>query len=201
LTQLPAPLERLIQELSRLPGIGPKTAQRLAFHLLRADRQRAESLALAIGDVKARIGYCSRWYNIAEGSLCAICSSTRRDATLICVVESALDVLAVERTSEFNGLYFVLHGVISPIDGIGPDQLHMPQLFERVRAEGILEVIVATDADIEGEATAVYLQRSLAPLGVTVTRPAHGLPVGGDLEYADELTLGRALEGRRELDA
>jgi recombination protein RecR len=196
-TQLPEPLERLIQELSRLPGIGPKTAQRLAFHLLRTDRQRAESLALAIGDVKARIGYCSRCYNIAEGSLCAICSSTRRDASLLCVVESALDVLAVERTSEFNGLYFVLHGVISPIDGIGPDQLHMPQLFDRVRAEGILEVIVATDADIEGEATAVYLQRSLLPLGVTVTRPAHGLPVGGDLEYADELTLARAMAGRR----
>jgi recombination protein RecR len=195
--QLPEPLERLIQELSRLPGIGPKTAQRLAFHLLRADRQRAESLALAIGDVKARIGYCSRCYNIAEGSLCAICMSTRRDASVICVVESALDVLAVERTSEFNGLYFVLHGVISPIDGIGPDQLHMPELFDRVRAEGITEVIVATDADIEGEATAVYLQRSLAPTGVTVTRPAHGLPVGGDLEYADELTLARAMAGRR----
>jgi recombination protein RecR len=196
-TQLPEPLERLIQELSRLPGIGPKTAQRLAFHLLRADRQRAESLALAIGDVKARIGYCSRCYNIAEGSLCAICMSTRRDASVLCVVESALDVLAVERTSEFDGLYFVLHGVISPIDGIGPDQLHMPELFERVRAEGILEVIVATDADIEGEATAVYLQRALSPLGVTVTRPAHGLPVGGDLEYADELTLARAMAGRR----
>jgi recombination protein RecR len=195
--QLPEPLERLIQELSRLPGIGPKTAQRLAFHLLRADRQRAESLAIAIGDVKARIGYCSRCYNIAEGSLCAICMSTRRDATVLCVVESALDVLAVERTSEFNGLYFVLHGVISPIDGIGPDQLHMPQLFERVRSEGVVEVIVATDADIEGEATAVYLQRSLSPLGVTVTRPAHGLPVGGDLEYADELTLARAMAGRR----
>jgi recombination protein RecR len=195
--QLPEPLERLIQELSRLPGIGPKTAQRLAFHLLRADRQRAESLALAIGDVKARIGYCERCYNIAEGSLCAICSSTRRDASLLCVVESALDLLAVERTSEFNGLYFVLHGVISPIDGIGPDQLHMPQLFDRVRTEGLVEVIVATDADIEGEATAVYLQRALAPLGVTVTRPAHGLPVGGDLEYADELTLARAMAGRR----
>jgi recombination protein RecR len=195
--QLPEPLERLIQELSRLPGIGPKTAQRLAFHLLRADRQRAESLALAIGDVKARIGYCERCYNIAEGSLCAICSSTRRDASVICVVESALDVLAVERTSEFSGLYFVLHGVISPIDGIGPDQLHIPQLFDRVRTEGITEVIVATDADIEGEATAVYLQRTLAPLGVTVTRPAHGLPVGGDLEYADELTLARAMAGRR----
>ncbi len=195
--QLPEPLERLIQELSRLPGIGPKTAQRLAFHLLRADRQRAESLAIAIGDVKARIGYCSRCYNIAEGSLCAICMSTRRDPTVLCVVESALDVLAVERTSEFNGLYFVLHGVISPIDGIGPDQLHMPQLFDRVGSEEVVEVIVATDADIEGEATAVYLQRSLSPLGVTVTRPAHGLPVGGDLEYADELTLARAMAGRR----
>jgi recombination protein RecR len=197
LPQLPEPLERLIQELSRLPGIGPKTAQRLAFHLLRADRQRAESLALAIGDVKARIGYCERCYNIAEGSLCAICMSTRRDASVLCVVESALDVLAVERTSEFNGLYFVLHGVISPIDGIGPDQLHMPQLFDRVRSEGVAEVIVATDADIEGEATALYLQRALMPLGVTVTRPAHGLPVGGDLEYADELTLARAMAGRR----
>ena len=195
--QLPEPLERLIQELSRLPGIGPKTAQRLAFHLLRVDRQRAESLALAIGDVKARIGYCERCYNIAEGPLCAICSSPRRDPLVLCVVESALDVLAVERTSEFNGLYFVLHGVISPIDGIGPDQLHMPQLLDRVRNEGVTEVIVATDADIEGEATAVYLQRSLIPSGVTVTRPAHGLPVGGDLEYADELTLARALAGRR----
>jgi recombination protein RecR len=197
LPQLPEPLERLIQELSRLPGIGPKTAQRLAFHLLRADRQRAESLAQAIGDVKARIGYCERCYNIAEGSLCAICMSTRRDATVLCVVESALDVLAVERTSEFNGLYFVLHGVISPIDGIGPDQLHMHHLLERVRNEGVTEVIIATDADIEGEATAVYLQRALMPLGATVTRPAHGLPVGGDLEYADELTLARALAGRR----
>jgi recombination protein RecR len=197
LPQLPEPLERLIQELSRLPGVGPKTAQRLAFHLLRADRQRAESLAQAIGDVKARIGYCERCYNIAEGSLCAICASPRRDASLLCVVESALDVLAVERTSEFNGLYFVLHGVISPIDGIGPDQLHMPQLLDRVREEGVAEVIVATDADIEGEATAVYLQRALLPLGAKVTRPAHGLPVGGDLEYADELTLARALAGRR----
>jgi recombination protein RecR len=197
LPQLPEPLERLIQELSRLPGIGPKTAQRLAFHLLRADRQRAESLAQAIGDVKARIGYCERCYNIAEGSLCAICASPRRDASVLCVVESALDVLAVERTSEFNGLYFVLHGVISPIDGIGPDQLHVSHLLDRVRAEGVTEVIVATDADIEGEATALYLQRALMPLGAKVTRPAHGLPVGGDLEYADELTLAKALSGRR----
>ena len=191
------PIERLIDQLKHLPGIGPKTAQRLAFHLLRADRQRAESLALAIADVKARIGYCERCYNIAEGSLCAICSSSRRDASVICVVESAMDVLAVERTAEFNGLYFVLHGVISPIDGIGPDQIHVPQLLDRAREEGVLEVIVATDADIEGEATAVYLQRALAPLGIKVTRPAHGLPVGGDLEYADELTLARAMSGRR----
>jgi len=195
--QLPEPLDRLISELSRLPGVGPKTAQRLAFHLLRADRQRAESLAQAIVDMKARIGFCERCYNIAEGSLCAICSSARRDATLLCVVESPLDVLAVERTSEFAGLYFVLNGVISPIDGIGPEQIHVHHLLERVRNEDVAEVIVATDADIEGEATAVYLQRALAPLGVQVTRPAHGLPVGGDLEYADELTLARAMAGRR----
>ena len=165
--------------------------------MLRTDRLRAESLAQAIGDVKARIGYCERCYNIAEGSLCAICMSTRRDATMLCVVESALDVLAIERTAEFNGLYFVLHGVISPIDGIGPDQIHVPQLLDRVRDEGVTEVIIATDADIEGEATAMYLQRALTPLGATVTRPAHGLPVGGDLEYADELTLARAMSGRR----
>ena len=195
--QLPEPLDRLISELSRLPGVGPKTAQRLAFHMLRADRQRAESLAQAIVDMKSRIGYCERCYNIAEGSLCAICSSARRDATLLCVVETPLDVLAVERTSEFAGLYFVLNGVISPIDGVGPDQIHVPQLLDRVRGDGVAEVIVATDADIEGEATAVYLQRALAPLGVMVTRPAHGLPVGGDLEYADELTLARAITGRR----
>ena len=194
--QLPEPLERLINELSRLPGVGPKTAQRLAFHLLRADRVRADSLAQAIADVKARIGYCERCYNISEGGLCAICASSRRDTSVLCVVETALDVLAVERTSEFSGLYFVLHGVISPIDGIGPDQIHVPQLLDRVREDGVAEVIVATDADIEGEATAVYLQRALVPLGVKVTRPAHGLPVGGDLEYADELTLARAFAGR-----
>ena len=195
--QLPEPLERLIQELSRLPGIGPKTAQRLAFHLLRVDRVRADSLAKAIEDVKARIGYCERCYNIAEGSLCWICASPRRDASVLCVVESAFDVLAIERTSEFSGLYFVLHGVISPIDGVGPEQIHVPQLLERVREEAVGEVIIATDADIEGEATAVYLQRALLPLVATVTRPAHGLPVGGDLEYADELTLAKAMAGRR----
>jgi len=194
---LPEPLERLIQELSRLPGIGPKTAQRLAFHLLRVDRVRADALASAIEEVKDRIGYCERCYNIAEGGLCAICASPRRDATVLCVVESAFDVLAIERTAEFSGLYFVLHGVISPIDGIGPEQIHVQQLLDRVRDEAVAEVIIATDADIEGEATALYLQRALQPLGATVTRPAHGLPVGGDLEYADELTLARAMAGRR----
>ena len=195
--QLPPALEQLIQELSRLPSVGPKTAQRLAFHILRSDRPRAEALAQAILDVKTRIGYCARCHNIAEARLCGICASGRRDPSLVCVVESALDLLAIERTAEYQGLYHVLHGVISPIDGIGPEDIHVPQLIERVREGGVEEVIVATDADIEGEATAVYLSRALAPLGVKVTRPAHGLPVGGDLEYADELTLARAITGRR----
>ena len=197
MAQLPVALEELIQELSRLPSVGPKTAQRLAFHILRSDRGRAEALARAIVDVKTRIGYCERCWNIAEGDLCAICLSTRRDTSVLCVVESPLDVLAIERTAEFQGLYHVLHGVISPIDGVGPEDIHVPALLERVGAGEVGEVIVATDADIEGEATAVYLSRALATLGVTVTRPAHGLPVGGDLEYADELTLARALSGRR----
>ena len=197
MTQLPAALEELIQELSRLPSVGPKTAQRLAFHILRSDRERADALAKAIGDVKARIGYCERCWNIAEGPLCTICLSARRDASLICVVESPLDVLAIERTSEYQGLYHVLNGVISPIDGVGPEHIHVPELIERVRQGEVREVIIATDADIEGEATAVYLSRTLAAPGVALTRPAHGLPVGSDLEYADELTLARALSGRR----
>lgn len=198
MAQLPVALEELIQELSRLPSVGPKTAQRLAFHILRSDRGRAEALARAIVEVKTRIGYCERCWNIAEGPLCVICLSGRRDPTVVCVVESPLDVLAIERTAEFQGLYHVLHGVISPIDGVGPEDLHVPDLVERLGAGEIREVIVATDADIEGEATAVYLSRALGQLGVTVTRPAHGLPVGGDLEYADELTLARALSGRRQ---
>lgn len=197
MAQLPAALEALIQELSRLPGVGPKTAQRLAFHILRGDRVRAEALAGAILDAKSRIGYCARCWNIAEGELCAICQSGRREQSLVCVVESPLDLLAVERTGEYHGLYHVLHGVISPIDGVGPDDIHVPHLVERIRSEAVREVIIATDADIEGEATAVYIGRALAPLGLEVTRPAHGLPVGGDLEYADELTLARALSGRR----
>ena len=195
--QLPPALEQLIQELSRLPSVGPKTAQRLAFHILSSERPRAEALAQAILDVKTRIGYCERCYNIAEGRLCGICASGRRDPSLLCVVESALDLLAIERTAEYQGLYHVLHGVISPIDGVGPEDIHVPELIERLRGGGVEEVIIATDADIEGEATAVYLSRALAPLGVRVTRPAHGLPVGGDLEYADELTLARAISGRR----
>src|SRR5437867_12650584 len=194
---LPEPLERLIRGLSRLPGIGPKSAQRLALRLLRVEGVRAQSRVQSIQEGKARIGYCERCYNIAEGPVCASCESPRRDASVICVVESPFDVLAIERTAEFSGLYFVLHGVISPIDGIGPEQIHVQQMLDRVRDEGIVEVIIATDADIEGEATAVYLQRALSPLGVRATRPAHGLPVGGDLEYADELTLARAMAGRR----
>jgi recombination protein RecR len=197
MAQLPAALEELIQELSRLPSIGPKTAQRLAFHILRAGPERSEALARAIVDVKERIGYCERCWNIAEGPLCSICSSGRRDTSLMCVVESPLDVLAIERTSEYQGLYHVLNGVISPIDGVGPDQIHVPELVDRVGRGQVREVIVATGADIEGEATAVYLSRALAGLAVSVTRPAHGLPVGSDLEYADELTLARALTGRR----
>lgn len=194
---LPAPLERLITELSRLPGIGPKTAQRLAFAILRYDPDRAEALAGAVHEVKTRLSYCTRCFNIAEGELCAICLSGRRAQDVLCVVETPLDLLAIERTAEFDGVYHVLHGVISPIEGVGPDDIHVPQLLRRVAETGVREVIVATDSDIEGEATAVYLQRALAQLGVSVTRPAHGLPVGGDLEYADELTLARALAGRR----
>ncbi len=195
--QLPLPLEQLIRELSRLPSVGPKTAQRLAFFILRSDRSQAEALAQAVMDVKSRIGYCEECWNIAEGRRCSMCLSPGREPTQLCVVETPLDLLAVERTAEYHGLYHVLHGVISPIDGIGPGDIHVPELVERVRSGGVREVIIATDADIEGEATAVYLLRALAPLGVQVTRPAHGLPVGGDLEYADELTLARALSGRR----
>lgn len=197
MAELPAPLERLITELSRLPGVGPKTAQRLAFAILRYDPERAEALASAVTEVKTRLRYCQRCFNIAEGDLCTICLSGRRNQEVLCVVETPLDLLAIERTAEFDGVYHVLHGVISPIEGVGPEDIHVPQLLHRVAETGVREVIIATDSDIEGEATAVYLQRALAPLGVSVTRPAHGLPVGGDLEYADELTLARALAGRR----
>lgn len=197
--ELPEPLERLIAELSRLPGVGPKTAQRLAFHLLRADRERVERLSQVLLDLKLRLSWCSRCFNIAEGPLCTVCASGRRDETMICVVEAPLDVLAVERTAEYRGLFHVLHGVLSPIDNIGAEDIHIPELLERLAGGEVQEVIVATNPDIEGEATAAYLQRVIAPLGIRVTRPAHGLPFGGDLEYADELTLARAMSGRRAL--
>ena len=192
------PVARLINELARLPGIGPKTASRLAYHLLRAPRDEAISLAEAILDVKERVRLCSICFNTTELDPCAICADSSRDRT-ICAVEEPLDVLALERTGQFKGRYHVLHGAVSPVEGIGPDQLKIRELVERVERERPEEVIVATNLDLPGEATAAYLHRLLAPLGVTVSRPASGLPAGGDLEYADEVTLGRALVGRRVL--
>jgi recombination protein RecR len=192
------PVARLINELARLPGIGPKTASRLAYYLLRAPRDEAVSLAEAILDVKERVRLCSVCFNTTESDPCAICADTNRDRT-VCVVEEPLDVLALERTGQFKGRYHVLHGAVSPVEGIGPDQLKIRELIDRVERERPDEVIVATNLDLPGEATAAYLHRLLAPLGVTVSRPASGLPAGGDLEYADEVTLGRALIGRRVL--
>lgn len=193
------PIARLLEELERLPGIGPKSAQRLAYHILRGDTEAAERLATAIVEVKRAIHFCERCFNFAEGPLCDICADPVRDRSVICVVEEPRDVVAVERTGEFRGGYHVLQGAISPIDGIGPEQLRIRELVDRIAAGDVSEVIVATDPDIEGETTALYLARLLKPLGVRVTRIASGLPVGGDLEYADEVTLGRALEARREM--
>ena len=192
------PVARLINELARLPGIGPKTASRLAYHLLRTSRDEAISLAEAILDVKERVRLCSNCFNTTESDPCAICADSSRDRS-ICVVEEPLDVLALERTGQFKGRYHVLHGAVSPVEGIGPDQLKIRELVDRVERERPEEVIVATNLDLPGEATAAYLHRLLAPMGVTVSRPASGLPAGGDLEYADEVTLGRALVGRRVL--
>jgi recombination protein RecR len=192
------PVSQLIEELSRLPGIGPKTASRLAFHLLKASRDEAIALADAIREVKERIRLCSRCFNVTEMDPCEICSDPRRENT-ICVVEDPLDVVAIERTGEYRGKYHVLHGAISPVDGIGPDKLRIRELVSRVEQESPDEVIVFTNLDLPGEATATYLHRVLTPLGTNVSRPASGLPVGGDLEYADEMTLGRALSGRRVL--
>ncbi len=194
-----APIVRLLEELERLPGIGPKSAQRLAFHILRADEQSAGRLADAIVDVKRSIHFCAQCFNFAEGDLCEICSDSKRDASVVCVVEEPRDVVAIERTGEFRGLYHVLQGAISPIDGIGPEQLRVRELVDRIGKGGIDELIVATDPNVEGETTALYVARLAKPLGVCVTRIASGLPVGGDLEYADEVTLGRALEARREM--
>ena len=193
------PLARLIEELSKLPTVGPKTAQRLAFHLLAMSLQDAEALAAAILEAKQRIRYCSICANITEADPCELCTDLQREDSVICVVENPRDVAAMERTREFKGRYHVLQGAISPLDGVGPDDLRIAELLRRLAGDAVREVIVATNPRVEGEATALYLAKVIKPMGVKVTRIAHGLPVGGDLEYADEVTLARALEGRREL--
>jgi len=197
----PEPVTRLIEQLSRLPGIGPKTASRLTFFLLRAPDEQALSLAQALQDLKARTRFCSVCFNITDVDVdpCAICRDERRDADLLCVVEEPLDVLALERTRGFRGRYHVLHGVISPVEGIGPQDLKIQELLGRLEQHRPREVIVATNPSLEGESTAMYLQRQLAPLGIRVTRLARGLPMGADLEYADEVTLAHALEGRQNM--
>ena len=194
------PVQDLIDQLGRMPGVGPKSAQRIAFHLLKLPRDDALRLAGAIVEVKDKVTFCPRCFNIAEGAECAICSDPRRDTTVICVVEEPKDIVSVEKTGEFRGRYHVLQGAISPIEGIGPDQLRVKELLSRLDEEAVTELILCTNPNLEGEATAMYLSRLIKPLGVKVTRIASGLPVGGDLEYADELTLGRALEGRREVE-
>ena len=195
------PVQRLIDELGRLPGIGPKSAQRIAFHILRIAPEDARRLAGSIVEAKEKISWCRRCFNLAEGELCQFCLDGRRDTTVICVVEEPRDIVAIERTHEFSGSYHVLQGTISPIEGIGPEQLRIRELLTRVRDDGVVEVILATNPNTDGEVTAMYLARALADSEVRVTRIASGLPVGGDLEYADEVTLGRALEGRRAVDA
>jgi recombination protein RecR len=193
------PLARLVAQLERLPGIGPKSAQRMAFHLLRIPREEAEQLASAILEVKDRITFCTQCFNFAESELCDLCRDPRRDRTAVCVVAEPRDVIAIEKTSEFKGLYHVLQGVISPQDGIMPDMLRIKELLPRLDRDAVKEVIVATNPTVEGEATAFYLGRLLKPMGVRVTRIAHGLPVGGDLDYADQATLISALQWRRDL--
>lgn len=193
-------VQDLIDELGRLPGVGPKSAQRIAFHLLQTDAVDVKRLVDALLEVKAKVRFCDICGNVAEGEQCRICADPRRDGTSICVVEEPKDVVAIERTREFRGRYHVLGGAISPIDGVGPDDLRMKELMTRLASGEVTEVIIATDPNLEGEATASYLARFLRPMGITVTRLASGLPVGGDLEYADEVTLGRAFEGRRLLD-
>jgi len=198
---LPEPIQNLINAFSRLPGIGPKTASRLAFYLLRAPEDLSRELAEALQTIKSGITYCQTCFNItaAGRSECEICASAERDASQLCVVEEPLDVLALERTSAFQGRYHVLHGVLSPIEGIGPDEIKIRELVERVRLGGVKEIILATNPSMEGDATAMYLRQQLLPLGVRVTRLARGLPVGGDLEYADPNTILRALAGRQEM--
>ncbi|MGE0042765.1 MAG: recombination mediator RecR [Vicinamibacterales bacterium] len=196
---LPAPLENLVEQFKRLPGIGAKSAQRLAFHVLKTPREDAERLCEAIRDVKDRVTYCSVCSNITDVDPCAYCSDDRRDGRVICVVEEPPNVNAIEKTGGFRGGYHVLMGAISPLQGIGPDDLRIKPLLARIAAGGVEEIILATNPTVEGEATAIYLARLLKPLGMRVTRIATGIPVGSDLEYADELTMGKAMEGRREV--
>jgi recombination protein RecR len=198
-TSAAAPVARLIEEFHKLPGIGPKSAQRLTYYLLRAPADDARALAEAILEVKEKTVLCSVCQNIAESDPCAICSNPERDHNAICVVEEPLDILALERAGAYKGLYHVLHGVISPMDGIGPEELKVQELLGRLRSGDVREVIMATNPNLEGEATAMYIARLISPLGVKVTRLARGLPVGADLEYADNVTLARALEGRQEV--
>lgn len=193
------PVSRLIEELGKLPGIGPKSAARLTYHLLRIPEAEARALAEAIIAVKEKTVLCSSCQNITDSNPCAICGSKERDHSIICVVKEPLDIMALERTGQYKGLYHVLHGVLSPMDGIGPDDLKIKELLQRLKAGSVEEVILATNPNLEGEATAMYLQRLLSPFGVRLTRLARGLPVGGDLEYADEVTLTHALEGRQEM--
>ena len=195
----PKSVTRLIEAFAQLPGIGPKTASRLTFYLLRRPAEQAEALAEALRDLKQKTVFCGKCFNITETSPCTVCRDDGRDRSIICVVEEPLDVLAIDRTGEFRGLYHVLHGSISPVDGIGPDELRIDELMARLEGEPVQEVLLATNPNLEGEATAMYLARLIQPKGVRVTRLARGLPVGGDLEYADSVTLGRALEGRREM--
>ncbi len=192
-------IAELVSELGRLPGVGPKSAQRIAFFLLQSDAEDVQRLSDAMLTVKAKVRFCEVCGNVSESDVCRICSDERRDRAVICVVEEPKDVVAVERTREYTGVYHVLGGAISPIDGIGPDQLRVRELMARLANGSVTEVVLATDPNLEGEATATYLARMLTPLGLTVSRLASGLPVGGDLEYADEVTLGRAFAGRRQL--
>jgi recombination protein RecR len=194
-------IQDLIDELGRLPGVGPKSAQRIAFHIIQSDRVDVSRLAEVLKTVKERVKFCTICGNITEEELCKICRDPRRDNTSICVVEESKDVIAIEKTREFKGKYHVLGGAISPIDGIGPENLRIRELMQRLAETEIAELIIATDPNLEGEATATYLTRLIKPLGVKVSRLASGLPVGGDLEYADEVTLGRAFEGRRSYDS
>ncbi|MPM54426.1 Recombination protein RecR [bioreactor metagenome] len=194
-----APLVKLIEQFRVLPGIGPKSAVRLAYHVLEMDKAKARGLAQAILEAKEKVGYCSQCFNLTDCDPCRICRGENRDPSLLCVIEEPRDVAAMERTREFKGLYHVLHGSLSPLEGIGPDEIKIKELLSRLQTEEVKEVIMATDPDVEGEATAMYIAKLLKPLGIKVSRIAHGLPVGGDLEYADEVTLSKALENRREM--